>query len=462
MQKAPQCGLKQRSGKVAAFLRAYAAGDPARFHMPGHKGRTPGCEHDITELPGADNLMMPGGILRDAQHEAAQAFGARHSFFVTGGATTALIAALLSLPPNAALIAARDCHKSAIAGMALAGLDAAFLPQRWDGHAPALPDAAAIEAAIARHPNACAVLITRPDYYGRCADLAPIAALCRKNRLALIVDEAHGSHFRFSPALPETAAEHAALYVNSAHKTLAAPNQAAYLHIGHGACAPDPARVAKMLALIHTSSPSYPILAALDDAWRTASDGSWTEHLARLEAWRRTLPERWRQALWDGAARDRSRLVFDCALASGLSGYDAERGLNAAGVYVEMADERHIVLITSPLDPAGWYDRLADALQALPRGTFHGTHATPPPAAPTRAMSIREATLREAESVALEEAVGRVAAESIGVYPPGVALIAPGEVIDAATLTYLLERSARGAQCFGLPIRCVARAATPE
>ncbi len=447
----------RKRGAIASFLRAYAASDAARFHMPGHKGRLPGHETDITEIPGADNLLAPEGMIAEAQQEAARAFGAGQSFFLTGGSTGGMIAMLLALPPGSTVALPRDCHKSALSGLALSGHDAIFLPPTIDPNdETSLPVSAAdVERALIENPAIDALLITRPDYYGRCADIESIAALCRERGLVLLVDEAHGAHLRFSDRLPESAAPYADAWTNSAHKTLAAPNQAAYLHVGRHAKL-DPARVAAMLRLVQTSSPSYPALAALDDAWRNASD-AWTRHAERLEGWIAALPDRWRNAIpFRGIERDPTRLVFDVQRACGLTGYDAERLIHKSNIVLEMSDRRRIVAITTPLDPDAWYGRLRDALLSLPEQTGHaaaGLHPLPKP--PQRAMRVRQAALAPSESVPLERATGRVAAQAFGLYPPGIALVTPGEIVDAETIAYIEDEMKCGANGFGLPPRCV-------
>lgn len=444
---------KPKRGGIASFLRAYAVSGAARFHMPGHKGQIARWEHDITEIPGADCLIAPEALIADAQREAAHAFGAAHTFFITNGATAGVIAMILALPPQTKVALARNCHKSAIAGIALAGHDVHFIHPAIDAGAETTEviTAADIENAFCQSPNIGAVVITRPDYCGRCPDIAAISALCRDRGVALLVDQAHGAHFSFSDRLPDSAAFYADAWTDSAHKTLVAPNQAAYLHIGHRSSL-DPDRLAAMLGLVQTTSPSYPTLAALDDAWRIASDGSWTRHVERLADWTESLPRDWRDAIpFADVQRDPTRLEFDVQRARGLTGYEAEQILFANGVTIEMADSRRIAAITTPLDPDAWYVRLREALIALPH---QPTHARPPlprmPLPPTRIISIREAGLGRTERVPLQSASGRISAQSVGLYPPGIALITPGERFDPETIAYLTSQLDRGARPFGL------------
>ena len=447
-----------------SFLQAYDQQEAARFHMPGHKGRGQALQqaasYDITEIPGADNLLAPSGLLQRAQEETAHFYGARQTFFCTGGATTALLAAILSLPPQTLLFLPRDAHKSACAALALSGHEVHWFVGPCQAARYDPPDSAALSQLFAQQTQRPrALLLTRPDYYGRCADLAALSRLCDQEDVTLIVDEAHGAHFAFSPALPAHAVPYADMVINSAHKTLDAPNQSAYLHLGqktHSAT-PNAERLARCLALLHTSSPSYPHLAALADAWRQ-QQVPWERHLQRLSDWKQTLPDAWQQALAQGqqgahvSATDPSRLCFDVSLLGWSPGALAALWMEA-GIVMEMYDARRIVGITTPLDDPRWYVRLRAALPP-PRPALSGRD-TPPPPLPTPALSVREASLRPSESLPLHRAAGRICAQSVGVYPPGSIVIAPGERFDDSVIGYIDEQQQAGATLFGLPPLCV-------
>lgn len=487
-------------GPVGSFLQNYAGSNPARFHMPGHKGRGRALQsaaaRDITEIPGADNLLSPEGILKTAQEEAAAFFGAAATAFLPGGSSQGMQAAILSLPRDAVVFASRDCHRSLISALALSGHAARFLPTvpQRDGR-NALPTVAALEAALGgalpggeareegaatspggvsapRPPEApLALVITRPDYYGRCCDIQAIGDFCRRRDIILVVDEAHGAHFPLSDRLPASSIPYADISFASAHKTLDAPNPAAYLHLGRSRSshAPTADALERAARLLGSTSPPYPLLAALDQAWR-GQETAWGEHIDRLEAWRRSLPPRWRGALERGqfgstdqanpmAAGDFTRLCFDVRPTA--SGHALEAHLRSQGVFMEMADRYRVVGITSPLDPPEWYDRLraglesyAAAMEAPPaRRTAPAMDELPPP--PEQIMTVRQALLAPLERVAEDGAAGRICARSVGAYPPGSALVCPGERIDRAMVKHLQSLRAGGATLFGLPFLCV-------
>ena len=443
------------------ILGDYAQDDCARFHMPGHKGRGMGrflpdavARYDVTELTMTDNLHAPGGCIAETQAAVARAYGAEASFLLVNGSTAALQAMLLALDPSDKLLLYRDCHRSALSGAALSGVEAVLETPGFDTDAGlfAMPDAEGLSAALGR-TGATAVLLTSPNAYGYCADLPALSAAAHAHGALLLVDAAHGAHFPFSDALPEGAAGAADLWGHSQHKTLNALTQAATLHMGN--CRIPPERVQRALALLQTTSPSYLLMASIDWSVFMAARDDWDAHVRRCEALRHeigaiaglsaapVLPQ-------GAAAYDPTRIVIDVS-ARNITGFTAERALQRSGIFVEMADFSRLVLITAPADDPAWYDRLVEALAALPYGNIHA--APPPPLSletPERCLSIREASLARVEWVPPLRAAGRIAGEAVGLYPPGVALCAPGERIGPSHIEALLAAQRAGASLFGV------------
>ena len=444
------------------ILGDFAQGDVARFHMPGHKGRGLGrflppeaARCDVTELSMTDNLHAPEGCIADTQLAVARAYGARASFLLVNGSTAALQAMLLSLEPDDRLLLYRDCHRSAISAAALAGVETVLETPGFDETAGlfAMPDADALSAALAR-TGATAVLITSPNAYGYCADLPALSAAAHAHGALLLVDAAHGAHFPFCDALPPGAAGFADLWGHSQHKTLNALTQAATLHLGD--CRIPPERVQRALSLLQTTSPSYLLMASIDWSVFMAARDDWRAHIRRCEALRREIgaiaglsaaPAPLRGAV----ACDPTRLVVDVS-ARNITGFAAMQALEHSGIFVEMADLTRLVLITSPVDDPAWYPRLTEALAALPYGRAGAAPAAQaaPPAPAARRMPIREASLARAAWVPLSRAAGRIAGETVGLYPPGVALCAPGEEISQAQVDALLGAQRAGASLFGV------------
>lgn len=443
------------------IIRKYAEGKRARFHMPGHKGRAGefNSAWDITEVTGTDNLYEPAGAIAEAQDLCAEAFGAGASLLLTGGSTAGVLAMILSTcRPGEKIIIGRDCHKSAVSALILCGLEPVFVAPRYQLERELTGCIAEEDVikAIEQNPDAKAIFLTRPNYYGLCMKLRKITDAAHKAGLKVLIDEAHGAHFPFHPAFPENAGKMGAdLWVQSAHKTLDALGQGGYLHC---AKAEDAKEVLAALALVQTSSPSYPIMASLD----RARDGMASNGRALLQDALMMVQEaEERIAKIDGLAifnpdeiphaggKDPLRLVIDVS-GRGLSGYTAAGILSAAGVEAEMADRRRLVLICTPWDRKADYDRLCRVLARLPLNSAKSKTVNAPPTLPVKAMDPREAYYSDTEWLQLKECAGRTAAGTVGTYPPGTPGFIPGETMDQPNLARLIEEMEAGAGAFGL------------
>ena len=400
-------------------LCAFADTDPLRFHMPGHKGKgLPGWEGlarmDFTELPPTGNLYEPGGAIGRAEELWANAFGMEECLLLTCGSTQGNHAALtLACAVGDALLVDRNCHRSVYHAMALLDLTPVYLMEK---------SPAAVEKALKDHPEVKTVCITSPDYYGRLYNVAGISAVCRRFGAHLVVDGAHGAH------LPFLGIDHyrgADLVVCSAHKTLPAMGQAALLFSG-GAFSGAELRWA---ASIHgTSSPSYPVMASMDlaRAWMESSEGKERYQAAcrRVERLRGRFPS------LRGEHLDPGRLTLRVK-----NGFDLQRRLQEQGIWPEMADRGHVVFIVTGADSEADLDRLEQALDALKPGEDRETYPLPPP--PVIALNPRQALFAPARELPLDQCGGMIAGEQIAPYPPGVPVIAPGEIISKKHLAYL-------------------------
>ena len=410
---------------------------------------------DVTEISGTDNLHSPEGVILEAERAAAKAFGAEHSLFLVNGSTAGVVAMMLLAKERGRILLDRDCHSSAISGAALAGAEVDFLLPRYHellGRSGVI-SAEDLDAALAR-TKAGAVLLTSPNYYGLCADLPALSKVAKKYGAWLMVDAAHGAHFPFSEKLPESPAGYADLWVNSAHKTLNALNQAALLHLGSGISL---GRARQMLAMVETTSPSYLIMASLDWARHcAAAPKTWDRHVERIMRVRGEidalpgLRARYRDVIGMAGVADVdcTRVAIDTR-GRGITGFEAARCLEQCGVVPEMAERGAVVLITSPSDPDEWYTRLLGALKNLPEGAERFEHPMFVPL-PERCMNIRDAVFAPYEFLPLEQSQGRILSRSVGLYPPGSAIVTPGERMDAAQLKYLLAGAQQGGELFGL------------
>lgn len=381
-----------------------------RLHMPGHKGLV--NAYDMTELSRTDDLYAPSGAIVKAEALAAKSCGAGATILLTGGSTAGITAMLLShVAPGGKLILSRNAHNAALSGCVLGGIDAVFADDPL--------------AAIEQNPDAQAVLVTRPDYYGNCVDLLPIAEAAHARSMALLVDEAHGAHFPWWDA-PQSAGKLSAdAWVQSAHKTLPALGGAAFLHSART----DASRMRRFLRMVQTSSPSFVILESLDAA-RAYMDAQGREALSRLCSM--LLDFRGKLEAIPGLScvhsDDPTRLVI-LTRGRGLTGINAQRLLSRQRIDVEMADDDVIVCITTVFDTWQTFARLLTALERLPQSAPLPPSNRPILPQGPQLLSLREASLSAHEAVPLEDAAGRIAAVSAGLYPPGVPLLLPGEQI---------------------------------
>ena len=416
---------------------------------------------DLTELDSLDNLAAPTGVLLDSQAQVASWLGAARTFFLVQGATGGLHALLWALARSGEAIAfPRASHLSIWHGCTLAGPRAIVLDPGWDDALalPRLPEAEACRDQLMAVEGLRAIVLTRPDYHGRCLELAPWVELANELGVFLVVDEAHGSHLGACQGLPPGAlASGAHAVVQSVHKTLGGLTQAAALHLGPGG--PDPERVQRALRAITTTSPSYLLLASIEAAYaQLARHGrqAWSRLLGDLDACRASLRDAGVPLLGEDMSigwasdRDPTRLVVDAgrwrrdpgAVAGWLSG---------SGIELELVTERYLGALVTPGHEARDLEALAfgfiEAGRAIPAGDPARTW--PPPAGGLRRMTLGEAWRESGDACRLEEAIGRVSVEFVAPYPPGLPLLTPGEFITETAIEELVLRRSAGASFVG-------------
>ena len=456
---------------IVNMLAQLAGESQARFCMPGHKGKDGFLSadvnlYDITEIPGADNLYMPEGVIREAQELHAQAIGARESFFLVNGSSGGIHAAVLSaLRPGDEVIAARDVHLSAINAFILAGARPVFVyPSAAETNVPCVVSAEDMERAITAHPGARAIYLTYPNYYGLCVDLNGICAAAHEAGMTVICDAAHAAAFDYSGLLPVSPAEAGCdIWVTSLHKTLLAMNQCAALCVGEGAKLSHDLLQSR-LNMMQTTSPSYLLLGSADYALAYMRENGEEQlsmcvnlvedNMRRIEAlggYRCILQDIPRNA---GAFdRDVLKLVIDVT-DRGVSGFTAARFLHKSGVDVEAADVSNIVLICTVADSADDFERLKAALAGI-KGSNYKIRRTMTAKdladvfSRQPVVNPRKAAFAERQRVPLEKSVGCIAAGSVGAYPPGVPVILPGQEITEAMIDYLSRLKNRGYSLFG-------------
>lgn len=464
----------QQRAPLLEALTAHAAGQRARFHVPAHGGRfaelaalwRDGAALDLTELPGLDDLHDPSGPIAEAEALAAQALGAAAAHFLINGTSVGVQALLVATTrPGDRVLVGRDAHRSVIAGLIITGAKPVWLAPQVDASSGRTLGVAAstVVKAVVAAPDATVCQTTWPTFHGIKQDLAALGALSGAARPALLIDEAHGAHHYFGGhAATDTALGRGADGVAlSIHKSGLSPTQTAIVATGPRI---EPGRLRAALRLLQSTSPSYPLLVGLDIARRElALHGESlvaTAHARRC--WLATaitaLPG---LSVWEPAATgltvaDPLRLTVDVA-GLGLSGWTAAGFLTGRGVDCEFADHRG-VLLAIPLLPAATDDqRLLAALEALvaerlrPDASADLTALAPQALRPHRSvLSPRDAAFSPARATMLSEAAGRIAAETVCPYPPGIPLLVPGELIEPEDIAFLTALRAAGGHSHGL------------
>lgn len=462
-----------------------ASRSTAPFHTPGHHGlgvcaslRATWGEAifaaDLPELPELDNLFAPEDVIAEAQDLAAEAFGSDRTFFLVNGSTAGVMAAILATcGPGGKILLPRTVHRSVISGLVFSGACPVFVKPEVCPRTGIVGSVATatIAQALDDHPDLQAVLLVSPTYEGVCADIASVAQLCHACHLPLLVDEAHGPHFGFHPELPPSALSQGAdLAVQSTHKVLSGLTQSAMLHLGRGdRVSAD--RIAQALQLVQSTSPSYVLLASLDAArMQMATQGEALmagalllareardrlSSLPGIELFALPVPQ-------PGFARlDPTRLTVDVR-GLGQSGFDLDEVLNQDhGVVAELPSLHHLTFIVSLGNRAADIERLVDGLgaiaaaQALEAKRGNGlpnrldAHCENPGEINDEVYGETVMTPRDAHFSASElldplSAVGRISAETVCPYPPGIPVLLPGEQISGAAIAYLKRVKAMG------------------
>ncbi|KZM75191.1 aminotransferase class I/II-fold pyridoxal phosphate-dependent enzyme [Nocardia terpenica] len=443
----------QRSGRYGFTPPGHRQGRGADPRVRAVLGGALGC--DVLAAPGIDDRLTRSHLLGDAEELMAEAVGAQTAFFSTCGSSLSVKAAMMAVAGgDGGLILGRDSHKSVVAGLVFSGVQPYWVTPKWDAarHFSHPPSPQAVREAWERHPDAAGALIVSPSPYGTCADIAGIARVCHERGKPLIVDEAWGAHLPFHEDLPRWAMDAGAdVCVVSVHKMGAGFEQGSVFHI-QGELV-DRSRLKLCADLLMTTSPNVLLYAAMD-GWRRQMVEQGHELLgAALEIadYTRdglaTIPGvtvMHDELLGAEASHELDRLQVLCDVSdTGASGYQVADWLREnRRLDLGLSDHRRILATLSMADDKTTVDALIDALTAW-RTRFRGPTA-PPMVLPeprdlqmTSVLRPREAFFGPCESIPIEQAPGRVAAEQVTPYPPGIPVLVPGELIDRAVVDYL-------------------------
>ena len=493
-RKEKQPGLLER-------LTEYAGSDAYPFHMPGHKRREipdgiPGgfpdpYGIDITEIDGFDNLHHAEGILKDAMETAAAIYGADRSWYLVNGSTCGILSAVFAATENGGkILTARNCHKAVYHAICLNRLEAEYLyPEeitefRINGGIRAEDVRKALEKDAMRCAGNSgdvrgkitkiqAVLITSPTYEGVVSDIRAIADAAHEYGIPLIVDEAHGAHLEYADqchSFPKSALEYGAdIVIQSLHKTLPCFTQTAILHVKGKIVDQD--RISRYLSMFQTSSPSYLFMAGMERCIRYM-DGDGRNEMIRyekrlerfmermeglqvLEVLDREICGKYRTV----AGWDPSKIVVSTMRAEDFHGEElAETLRRKYHLEMEMTAPEYVIAMTSLMDTEEGFERLGTALlgidgvlrRRMESGRKEKAASETPEGLesklshPVRRMLICEAMDADTERTAFQDTVGKVSAEFVYLYPPGIPIIAPGEVFTDAIVEKIMAYKAAG------------------
>lgn len=458
----------QTRAPIVEAIEGYQKEGRTSFSIPGHK-RDAGIDqlmaeklgntlyrNDIPAHHGLDDRKESRKTRAKAEELAADAFGAKQSFFSIGGTSLSVHVAMLTVAGSGEkLIVARNTHKSVIAALLLGEVNPIFLQpdinEEWQIENGIDPEA--LKQTLAMHPDAKGVVVVSPTPYGITSDTKRLADICHSHHIPLIVDEAWGPHFTFHPDLPATAMScEADLSMGSIHKTMTGLSQASIVNMQGELIRPD--RFKLCLKLFESTSPSSLILASADAARRqmvlygkelldkTLALAAWArEELATIEG----IKVLDTQYLGSPGAKalDPTKLVLDVS-GLGVSGYEASDWIEAQyKLNFELMNERHLLALLTIADTRQTVEKLLTAVKAMAnwaRGRKESTDISLPKLNElytTCVTSPARAFFGETEDIPFEQAIGRIAAEMVTPYPPGIPRLAPGELIPQTVVDYL-------------------------
>ncbi|MEW9667480.1 aminotransferase class I/II-fold pyridoxal phosphate-dependent enzyme [Ammoniphilus sp. 3BR4] len=469
--------MDQNKTPLFSGLLEHAKRDPIQFHIPGHKkgqGMNPEFREfigknalsiDLINIGPLDDLHHPKGMILEAEQLAAEAFGADYTFFSVQGTSGAIMTMIMAVcSPGDKIIVPRNVHKSVMSAIIFSGAIPVFVHPVMDeqlGISHGITTES-VRKALEHHPDAKGVLVINPTYFGISADLTGIVELAHQFEIPVLVDEAHGVHIHFHEDLPVSAMQAGAdMAATSVHKLGGSLTQTSILNVREGLVSAN--RVKSVISMLTTTSTSYILLASLDTARKQlAMDGRDMANAAiqMADIARRELNEIpgiycvGSEILGTPAtfAMDPTKLIIHVK-ELGITGYEVEKWLREHyRIEVELSDLYNILCIITPGDTDETIQALIRAIRHLSDECYLKskieTVSVTLPKIPALALSPREAFYSETEIIPLKEAQGRIIAEFIMIYPPGIPIFLPGEIISQDNIDYIQENLA-----VGLPVQ---------
>ncbi|PWU68994.1 aminotransferase class I/II-fold pyridoxal phosphate-dependent enzyme [Gracilibacillus dipsosauri] len=458
--------LTQNETPLFSGLKAHIEKNPRAFHIPGHKqgkGMDPKFRKflgentlslDLINIEPLDDLHHPRHIIKEAQELAAEAFGADHTYFSVQGTSGAIMTMIMSVClPGDKIIVPRNIHKSVSSAIIFSGAVPIFIHPELD-HKLGISHGItpnAVQNALEAHPDAKAVLVINPTYFGIAADLKKIVEIVHQYQIPVLVDEAHGVHIHFHERLPLSAMQAGAdMAATSVHKLGGSLTQSSVLNVKDGLINHE--RVQTVMSMLTTTSTSYILLASLDIARRYLVQNGMSllsetiENARYLRKEINKIPTLYcpgsdllgTEATFD---YDPTKIIISVKNL-GITGHEAEIWLRLNyQIEVELSDMYNLLCIITPADNLEDMKYLLSALNHLVDTHYSSANDTTVkaqvPDIPILAVSPREAFYAEYEVIPLKNSAGRISAESIMIYPPGIPIFIPGEIISEENLQYI-------------------------
>lgn len=417
------------------------------FHVPGHKngllsnlpeGLRTALSYDWTELDGLDDLHEPKGVIQLAQDLLTKLYGSDQSYFLINGSTVGNLAMVYATcQKDEIVIVQRNAHKSIFNAIELTGAKPVFINPKWDDKSmtAGMVTTGQVKIALERYPSAKAVILTYPTYYGVTGvELKEIISVCHELKIPVLIDEAHGAHFVIDKPFPLSALSMGAdIVVHSAHKTLPAMTMASYIHVRSDLIKAE--KVAHYLKMLQSSSPSYLLLASLDDAREYVESFNEQDTLHFMKTRKRFI---------DDLVKNSSILVVETddplkiiLRIKGYSGFEAQNKLNEIGIYTELADPFQVLFVLPLMKVEHSYpfneiveriNGIIDKKNVSCEMNFERPKNLGEDISELK-YTLSELEMFEVEWMPYEDAIGTVAATTITPYPPGIPLLLAGEKV---------------------------------
>ncbi len=439
-------------------LKEYSKSDMYPFHMPGHKRNVCGVEAysiDMTEVEGVDDLHDPEDVLLYEQQRLADIYGSDHCFMLVGGSTVGNLSAIYAaLREDDEIIIQRNSHKSVYNAAIIRHLQVDYIfPDIDDDNIYRAVSLDIVKEAIASHPLAKAVVLTSPTYEGYHCDIKAIADICHENNMLLIVDQAHGAHLGFNDSFRESAAAIADICIQSLHKTLPSLTQTAVMHVNGNRV--DIGRIREALDIFETSSPSYVLMNSISHcASILEKRGDLFEHYVdNLQCFYQNCGKLKRLKVLEEpvAIKDPGKIIISTKEAD-ISGPKLAKKLREEyKIETELSSFTYVLAMTSIMDTKQGFDRLEAALIDIDSGLKKGLgKQVDIDIRPVKAMEPWQAKAKGQVRLSLSKAKGQTAAGMVCIYPPGVPVLSPGEMVTAQTIELIKKAKKQGLHVTGI------------